>query len=250
MWAPTCACTRTCTHTHTHTCTHTHTHMHAHTHTQMTHDGMLCSSPWRLFSMSLTMSWFSIVICRCCIWTFTLGSRGRVVAPAKPPPPLSPPPTWPLPRPWVDLKIKCQYHWLEFLFVVCTCILCLLHCHTRSSFIDVLSCTPTGVSEINHLTWQQKSKLSQLNEQSLTCPVRHECNACQLCNACYHARERKQNTTTKMWPVRHFPKMISCQDRTKNTTWVWPKRQSSTITSSSKHIMSQTEEFSVPSVSK
>ena len=40
-----------------------------------------------------------------------------------------------------------------FLFVVCTCILCLLPCHTRCSFIDVLSCTPTGVSEINHLTW-------------------------------------------------------------------------------------------------
>ena len=29
-----------------------------------------------------------------------------------------------------------------FLFVVCTCILCLLPCHTRCSFIDVLSCTP------------------------------------------------------------------------------------------------------------
>ena len=27
-----------------------------------------------------------------------------------------------------------------------------LPCHTRCSFIDVLSCTPTGVSEINHLT--------------------------------------------------------------------------------------------------
>ena len=36
-----------------------------------------------------------------------------------------------------------------FLFVVCTCILCLLPCHTRCPFIDVLSCTPTGVSEIN-----------------------------------------------------------------------------------------------------
>ena len=43
-----------------------------------------------------------------------------------------------------------------FFFVVCTCILCLLSCHTRCSFIDVLSCTPTGVSEINYLT-----KLSQ-----------------------------------------------------------------------------------------
>ena len=37
-----------------------------------------------------------------------------------------------------------------FLFVVCTCIL--LPCPTRCSFIDVLSCTPTGVSEINYLT--------------------------------------------------------------------------------------------------
>ena len=36
-----------------------------------------------------------------------------------------------------------------FLFVVCTCILCLLPCHTRYSFTDVLSCTPTGVSETN-----------------------------------------------------------------------------------------------------
>ena len=39
-----------------------------------------------------------------------------------------------------------------FLFVVCACILCLLPCHTRCSFIDVLSCTPTGVSETNQLT--------------------------------------------------------------------------------------------------
>ena len=39
-----------------------------------------------------------------------------------------------------------------FLFVVCTCILILLPCLTRCSFIDVLSCTPTGVSEINDLT--------------------------------------------------------------------------------------------------
>ena len=35
--------------------------------------------------------------------------------------------------------------------VVCTCILCLLPCFTRCPFTDVLSCTPTGVSEINHL---------------------------------------------------------------------------------------------------
>ena len=41
-----------------------------------------------------------------------------------------------------------------FLFVLCTCIvLCLPPCRTRCSFIDVHSCTPTGVSEINHLTW-------------------------------------------------------------------------------------------------
>ena len=39
-----------------------------------------------------------------------------------------------------------------FLFVVCTCILCLLPYLTRCSFTDVLSSTPTGVSEINHLT--------------------------------------------------------------------------------------------------
>ena len=48
-----------------------------------------------------------------------------------------------------------------FLFVACTCILCLLPCLTRCSFIDVLSCTPTGVSEINHFTW--------LDLQSLLC---------------------------------------------------------------------------------
>ena len=45
-----------------------------------------------------------------------------------------------------------------FLFVVCTCILCLLPCLTiveflaRCSFIDV-SGTPTGDSEIKYLTW-------------------------------------------------------------------------------------------------
>ena len=39
-----------------------------------------------------------------------------------------------------------------FVFVVCTCILCLLSCLTRCSFTDVLSSTPTGVSEINYLT--------------------------------------------------------------------------------------------------
>ena len=39
-----------------------------------------------------------------------------------------------------------------FLFVVCACNLCLLPCLTRCSFIDVLSCTPTGASEINYST--------------------------------------------------------------------------------------------------
>ena len=40
-----------------------------------------------------------------------------------------------------------------FFLFVCTCILCLLPCHTRCSITEVLSCTSTGVSEINHLTW-------------------------------------------------------------------------------------------------
>ena len=39
-----------------------------------------------------------------------------------------------------------------FLFVVHTCISYLLPCLTRCFFIDVLSCTPTGVSEVNDLT--------------------------------------------------------------------------------------------------
>ena len=38
-----------------------------------------------------------------------------------------------------------------FLFVVCTCILCLLPCLTRCSSTDVLMGV-TGVSEINYLT--------------------------------------------------------------------------------------------------
>ena len=46
-----------------------------------------------------------------------------------------------------------------FLFVVCACILCLLPCHTRCSFINVLSCTPTGVSEINYLTSRRREKV-------------------------------------------------------------------------------------------
>ena len=40
-----------------------------------------------------------------------------------------------------------------FFLLYALCIICLLPCLTRCSFIDVLSCTPTGVSEINHLTW-------------------------------------------------------------------------------------------------
>ena len=42
---------------------------------------------------------------------------------------------------------------LLILFGICTCILCLLPCLTRCSFIDALSCIPTGVSEINYWTW-------------------------------------------------------------------------------------------------
>ena len=41
-----------------------------------------------------------------------------------------------------------------FVFVVCTCILCLLPCLAGCSFTDVLSCTPTGVSEINELNYE------------------------------------------------------------------------------------------------
>ncbi len=54
---------------------------------------------------------------------------------------------------WKCVRFCFRFCCRLFLFVVCTCILCLLPCHTRCSFIDVLSCTPTGVSEINHLTW-------------------------------------------------------------------------------------------------
>ena len=53
---------------------------------------------------------------------------------------------------WKCVRFCFRFCCRLFLFVVCTCILCLLPCHTRCSFIDVLSCTPTGVSEINHLT--------------------------------------------------------------------------------------------------
>ena len=52
---------------------------------------------------------------------------------------------------WKCVRFCFRFCCRLFLFVVCTCILCLLPCHTRCSFIDVLSCTPTGVSEINHL---------------------------------------------------------------------------------------------------
>ena len=41
---------------------------------------------------------------------------------------------------------------VRFFLLCALCNLCLLPCHTRCSFTDVLSCTPTGVSEINHLT--------------------------------------------------------------------------------------------------
>ena len=53
---------------------------------------------------------------------------------------------------WKCVRFCFRFCGRLFLFVVCTCILCLLPCHTRCSFIDVLSGTPTGVSEINHLT--------------------------------------------------------------------------------------------------
>ena len=53
---------------------------------------------------------------------------------------------------WKCVRFCFRFCCRLFLFVVSTCILCLLLCHTRCSFIDVLSCTPTGVSEINHLT--------------------------------------------------------------------------------------------------
>ena len=53
---------------------------------------------------------------------------------------------------WKCVRFCFRFCCRVFLFVVCTCILCLLPCHTRCSFIDVLSCTSTGVSEINHLT--------------------------------------------------------------------------------------------------
>ena len=59
---------------------------------------------------------------------------------------------------WKCVRFCFRFCCRLFLFVVCTCILCLLLCHTRCSFIDVLSCTPTGVSEINHLTCQNKNK--------------------------------------------------------------------------------------------
>ena len=59
------------------------------------------------------------------------------------------------------LVVSCFGNAYDFAFVfvaVCffllyaLCILCLLPCLTTCSFIDVLSCTPTGVSEINDLT--------------------------------------------------------------------------------------------------
>ena len=52
---------------------------------------------------------------------------------------------------WKCVRFCFRFCCRLFLFVVCTCILCLLPCLTRCSFTDVLSCT-TGVSEINYLT--------------------------------------------------------------------------------------------------
>ena len=67
-----------------------------------------------------------------------------------------------------------------FLFVVGTCILCLLSCLTRRSFIDVLSCVYrfTGVSEINYLTAQQKSRDTWACRHALCVrhvPLTHRC---------------------------------------------------------------------------
>ena len=53
-------------------------------------------------------------------------------------------------------------------FAVCTCILCLLPCLTRYSFNDVLSCTPTGVSELNYLTWLGVSRPTTVHRRSWT----------------------------------------------------------------------------------
>ena len=53
---------------------------------------------------------------------------------------------------WKCVRFCFRFCCRLFLFVVCSCVLCLLPCHTRCSFTDVLSCTPSGVSEINHLT--------------------------------------------------------------------------------------------------
>ena len=58
---------------------------------------------------------------------------------------------------WKCVRFCFRFCCRLFLFVVCTCILCLLPCHTRCSFTDVLSCTRTGVSEINHLKRQKQS---------------------------------------------------------------------------------------------
>ena len=44
------------------------------------------------------------------------------------------------------------YVFVAVCFFLLYALVCLLPCHTRCSFIDVLSCTPTGVSEINYVT--------------------------------------------------------------------------------------------------
>ena len=49
---------------------------------------------------------------------------------------------------WKCVRFCFRFCCRLFLFVVSTCILCLLPYHTRCSFMY-----PTGVSEINHLTW-------------------------------------------------------------------------------------------------
>ena len=44
------------------------------------------------------------------------------------------------------------YVFVAVCFFLLYALVCLLPCLTRCSFIDVLSCTSTGVSEINYVT--------------------------------------------------------------------------------------------------
>ena len=60
---------------------------------------------------------------------------------------------------WKCVRFCFRFCCRLFLFVVRHLYFMLLPCHTRCSFTDVLSCTPTGVSEINHLTWSYPSKV-------------------------------------------------------------------------------------------